>query len=64
MIVGGLSFQGSPGGKNFLPWLVVASTLNIIWFHLPDYFLGGAYDHKKEIAVIMQKEEDSAGERE
>ena len=53
VIVGGLSFQGSPDGKNFLPWLVVASTLNLIWFHLPDYFLVGAYDHKKEIAVII-----------
>ncbi len=64
VVVGGLSFQGAPDGKNFLPWLVVASTLNLIWCHLPDYFLGGAYDHKKEIAVVMQKEDVSKVERE
>ena len=25
--------------------------------HLPDYFLGGAWDHRKQIDVSMEKEE-------
>ena len=51
------SFQGSPDGQNFLPWFLFASAMNLTWSHLPDYFLGGAWDHKKEIDVLMTKEE-------
>jgi hypothetical protein len=58
LVVGGLSFQGSPDGKNFLPWFLVASSINLIWAHLPDYFLGGAWDHQKEIEILMKKKYD------
>ena len=57
MVIGGLSFQGSPDGKYFLPWFVFASATNLIWSHLPDYFLGGAWDHKRQLDVSMEKEE-------
>jgi len=57
LVTGGMSFQGSPDGKHFLQWFLFASSINLIWFHLPDYFLGGAWDHKKEIDVLMTKEE-------
>ena len=57
MVVGGLSFQGSPDGKNFLPWFLFASAMNLTWSHTPDYILGGAWDHKKEIDVLMKKKE-------
>ena len=56
LVIGGMSFQGSPDGQNFLPWFLFASAINLTWSHLPDYFLGGAWDHKKEIDVRMTKE--------
>ena len=55
-LVIGMSFQGSPDGQNFLPWFLFASAINLTWSHLPDYCLGGAWDHKKEIDVRMTKE--------
>ncbi len=56
LVVGGMSFQGSPDGQGFLPWFLFASAMNLTWSHLPDYFLGGAWDYKKEIDVRMTKE--------
>ena len=56
LVVGAGSFQGSPDGQNFLPWFLSASAINLTWSYLPDYFLGGAWDHKKEIDVRMKKE--------
>ena len=57
LATGFLSFQGSPDGQNFVPWFLFASAMNLTWSHLPDYFLGGAWDHKKEIDVLMTKED-------
>ena len=53
----GMSFQGSPDGQKFLPWFLFASAMDLTWSHLPDYFLGGAWDHEKQIDVLMKKEE-------
>jgi len=57
LVVGAGSFQGSPDGKHFFRWFFFASSVNLIWTHLPDYFLGGAWDHKNGIDVLMKKEE-------
>ena len=56
LVVGAGSFQGSPDGENFLQWFLIASAINLTWSHLPDYFLGGSWDHKKEIDVRMAEE--------
>lgn len=57
LAVGAASFQGSPDGKNFGKWFLIASSMNLLWSHLPDYFLGGAWDHKERVDVLMKKEE-------
>jgi hypothetical protein len=57
LATGFMSFQESPDGQKFLPWFLSASAMNLTWSYLPDYFLGGAWDHKKEIDVLMTKEE-------
>ena len=56
MYVGYMSFQISDG-MNSGPWFLYASAMNLFFFTLPDFILGGALDHKKEIDVLMTKEE-------
>ena len=42
---------------NSWPEVLLASAMNIFFFTLPDVILGGALDHKKEIDVLMTKED-------
>jgi hypothetical protein len=55
VVIGGMSYQGAPDGQNFLPWFLFATAVNLVPLHLPDYFLGGAWDHDDMIAVSMKK---------
>ena len=57
LTVGALSLQGAPDKKNFVQQFLIASSMNLILFHLPDYVLGGAWDHRERVDVLMKKEE-------
>jgi hypothetical protein len=50
-------FSLPPDGVNSWHWVLFASAMNLTFFHLPDYFLGGAWDHKQEIEVLMIQQE-------
>ena len=56
LTVGALSLQGAPDKENLGQWFLIASSMNLLWSHLPDYFLGGAWDHKERVDVQMTKE--------
>ena len=63
LTLGALSFPGAPDGESFgrwslfWKWFLIASSMNLIWFHLPDHVLGGAWDHKERVDVLMKEEE-------
>ncbi len=50
-------FSLPPDGVNSWHWVLFASAMNLTFSHLPDYFLGGAWDHKQEIEVLMIQQE-------
>ncbi len=39
-------FSLPPDVVKFWPWVLFASAINLTFFYPPDYFLGGAWDHK------------------
>ena len=47
--------RGTPN-KEMTVWMGF-TFYNLIYTHLPDYFLGGAWEHKTQINVSLQKEE-------
>ena len=58
-MVGGalISALKSSDGQLSWWWFLGGSAIHLTWCHLPDYFLGGAWDHKREIDVLMKKKE-------
>ena len=63
LIGGGLSYGIADKGEVNNPLVEYGTLLPLFvgtWLvanHLPDYFLGGAWDHRKQIDVSMEKEE-------
>ena len=63
LIGGGLSYGIADKGEVNNPLVEYGIVLPLFvdtWLvanHLPDYFLGGAWDHRKQIDVSIEKEE-------
>jgi len=45
------------GWLRFGKWVLKNSSRELIRSHLPDYVLGGAWDHKERVDVLMKKKE-------